>query len=102
MGLIFDTHAHLDDHAFDKDRKELLSGLLEQGVGTVVNASASARSIPRILELIREYDFIYGASGLHPSEVYGCGDNIGKPVADGSDEIITEEWTAGQEEMNRR
>ena len=100
MGLIFDTHAHIDDQAFDKDRKELLSGLLEQGVGTVLNASAAARNIPAIIELTKEYDFIYGASGLHPSEVYGCGDNIGKPVMYGSGGIITADWTAGQAEMD--
>ena len=99
MSLIFDTHAHYDDHAFDKDRKELLSGLLEKNVGMVVNASAAARNIPEILKLTREYDFLYGASGLHPCEVYGCGDNMGKPVMYGTDEIITPEWIAGDKEM---
>ena len=80
MGLIFDTHAHYDDQAFDKDREELLSGLLGQGVGAVVNASAAARNMPRILELTREYDFLYGGAGLHPCETYGCGDNMDQPV----------------------
>lgn len=80
MNLIFDTHAHYDDSAFDEDREELLSGLLEKGVGKVVNAAASARSMPRILGLSLKYDFLYAAAGLHPCEVYGCGDNIGQPV----------------------
>ena len=80
MDLIFDTHAHYDDSAFDEDREELLSGLLEKGVGTVVNAAASARSMPRILGLSLKYDFLYAAAGLHPCEVYGCGDNMARPV----------------------
>ena len=112
--MIFDTHAHYDDHAFDGDRKEILSGLLEQGVSLVMEASAAARNMPVILQMTREYDFIYGSAGLHPCETYGCGDNMGRPVmhkaamdvpevraaleAFADDEIITKEWTAGRRE----
>ena len=96
--MIFDTHAHYDDHAFDEDREEILSGLFEKGVGKVMDASAAARSMPVILELTRKYDFLYGSAGLHPCETYGCGDNLGKSVMYGSDEIITEDWRAGDRE----
>ncbi len=78
--MIIDTHAHYDDHAFDKDRKELLSGLLERGVANVINASAAARTIPKVLALAQYYDFVYAMAGLHPCEVYGCGDNTGSRV----------------------
>ena len=33
--MIFDSHAHYDAEAFDKDREELLGGLADAGVGTV-------------------------------------------------------------------
>ena len=39
--MIFDTHAHYDDEAFDRDREELLDSMKEQGVGRIVNACAS-------------------------------------------------------------
>lgn len=84
MSLIFDTHAHYDDHAFDEDRDALLKGLIYKGVGNVVNAGAAARSIPRILSLTDKYDFMYMAAGLHPCECYGCGDNTGRMVMDKS------------------
>ena len=38
--MIFDSHAHYDAEAFDKDREELLGGLADAGVGTVVNVGA--------------------------------------------------------------
>lgn len=41
--MIFDSHAHYDDEAFDKDRDRLLSTLEEQGVGCIVNVGASFR-----------------------------------------------------------
>ena len=35
--MIFDTHAHYDDEAFNEDREELLVNLQSQGIGAVVN-----------------------------------------------------------------
>lgn len=80
MSMIIDTHAHYDDHAFDQDRKELLSGLLERSVANIINASAAARTIPKVLALAEYYNFVYAMAGLHPCEVYGCGDNTGSHV----------------------
>lgn len=66
--MIFDSHAHYDDEAFDADREEVLKSLHDQGVGTVVNVSASLESIRRTVELTEKYPFIYGAAGVHPDE----------------------------------
>ncbi len=68
MNLIFDSHAHYDDHAFDEDRDRLLAGLALNGVGKVVDVSARLEDIPRILKLAGEYDFLYASTGIHPSE----------------------------------
>ena len=35
--MIFDTHAHYDDEAFDEDREQLLAGFKENGIGAVTN-----------------------------------------------------------------
>lgn len=67
--MIFDSHAHYDDSAFDEDREELLASLPEQGVGTVVNVGASLAGCRRTVELAGKYPFIYGAVGVHPDEV---------------------------------
>ena len=37
MAMIFETHAHYDDKAFDEDRHELLNTLKEHGIEAVVN-----------------------------------------------------------------
>lgn len=66
--MIFDTHAHYDDEAFNDDRQELLNSLEEAGIGAVVNVGASIQSTKNTLELIKQYPFIYGAVGVHPSE----------------------------------
>ena len=44
--MIFDTHAHYDDEAFDDDREALLGSLASQGIQAVTNvASSSAVSL---------------------------------------------------------
>ena len=67
--MIFDTHAHYDDKQFSEDRDQVLSSMQEQGVGTIVDASATADSWERVLELTRRYSFVYGMIGVHPDEV---------------------------------
>ena len=67
--MIFDTHAHYDDQQFDIDREILLRSMEEQGVGTIVNASATVESWQKVLKLTEQYPFLYGMIGVHPDEV---------------------------------
>lgn len=67
--MIFDTHAHYDDEQFNEDRVELLNSMEEQGVGTIVNVSATYNSCRKVIALAKEYSFVYAAVGIHPDEV---------------------------------
>ena len=66
--MIFDTHAHYDDEAFDEDRDQLLSSMKDGGVGCIVNVCASVGGFGGTLELIKAYPFVYGAVGVHPDD----------------------------------
>lgn len=66
--MIFESHAHYDDEAFDEDRKELLVSLKEHDIDKVINVGASLKSCEITLQLMKEYPFMYGAMGVHPSE----------------------------------
>ena len=78
--MLFDTHAHMDDHAFDEDRKQLISSFPQQDVGLVMNPGCSLESSRNVDKLTREYDFLYGAVGSHPD------------VADEVNETVLEEY----------
>lgn len=65
--MIFETHAHYDDEAFNEDRNELLLSMEKNGIGTIVNIGADIESCKTTLELSRKYPFIYAALGVHPS-----------------------------------
>ncbi len=66
--MIFETHAHYDDEAFDIDRDLLLSSMKENGIGTIVNATSSKRTVEQSIELTKKYPFIYTTIGVHPSD----------------------------------
>ncbi len=66
--MIFDTHAHYDDTAFDQDRETLLFSMKENGVGYIVNACASIEDMEKTIALMEKYPFIYGAVGVHPDD----------------------------------
>jgi len=78
--MLFDTHAHMDDHAFDEDRDALLRSFPEQGLALVMNPGCSLESSRNVDLLTRQYDFLYGAVGSHPD------------VADEVNEAVLEEY----------
>ena len=64
--MIFDTHAHLDDRAFDTDRTALLSQLPGLGLALVMNPGCSLASSRAAAALAENYDYVYAAVGSHP------------------------------------
>lgn len=64
--MLFDTHAHLDDRAFDFDREALISGLPEKGIALVMNPGCSLESSKNAVALAKKYPFLYAAVGSHP------------------------------------
>ena len=78
--MLFDTHAHMDDRAFDIDRGELLKNLPCQGIQHLMNPGCSLESSYNTSRLSQEYDYIYAAVGSHPD------------VADEVNEEVLEEY----------
>ena len=66
MSLIFDTHAHYDDEAFDADRETLLASMPEHGVGLILDPGCDPETSRRAVELARTYPHVYAAVGWHP------------------------------------
>lgn len=63
--MIFDTHAHYDDKAFDEDRDELLTSLKAQRVSGIITCGVNLETSKKSVELSEKYDFLYAAVGFH-------------------------------------
>ena len=78
--MLFDTHAHLDDRAFDEDREAQLASLPDAGLELVMNPGCSLASSHNAVKLANSQDYIYAAVGSHPD------------VADEVNEEVLEEY----------
>ena len=78
--MLFDTHAHLDDRAFDTDRGELISGLPGKGIALLLNPGCSLESSRNAVALANAHNYISAAVGSHPD------------AADEVDETVLEEY----------
>ncbi|MCR5676959.1 MAG: TatD family hydrolase [Agathobacter sp.] len=67
--MIFETHAHYEDHKFNEDRDELLAALPSCGVSPVINVGSKLSTTEESVKLAQKYDYIYAAVGIHPSEI---------------------------------
>lgn len=74
--MIFDTHAHMDDRAFDQDRDTLLSRLPEEGIALLMNPGCSLASSQAAVRLSNQYSYIYAAVGSHPDAADEVNDGV--------------------------
>lgn len=64
--MIFDSHAHYDDEAFNEDRDKVIGELRENEIVGVLNCGASLEGTRDSVKLADKYDFFYAAVGIHP------------------------------------
>ena len=74
MGL-FDTHCHLYDKAFDRDRDEVISHIF-QTLDYAVVPSEDLETSRKAVALAEEYPPIFAAAGIHPQETKSASDGI--------------------------
>ena len=85
--MLFDTHAHLNDPAFDADREELMAGLADKGVGLVMNAGCSLQSSRDIIQMAEKYPWLYASVGSHPDSA----DEVNEEVIEAFRELCKHE-----------
>lgn len=71
--MIFESHAHYEDQAFDSDREELLEELHKGLVESIVDVGSTLLSSRQCVELARTHEYIYAAVGIHPEEIRDFG-----------------------------
>lgn len=77
----FDTHAHLYDKAFDRDRDEVLTRTLE-AVDYVVIPSENYETSQKAVRLAETCGPVYGAVGIHPHETKYASEEILQKIGD--------------------
>lgn len=71
---LFDTHCHIADERFDEDRDAVVQRFLDAGVARALVVADPREEVPneqKVFRLADEYDFLYGAIGVHPHNASG-------------------------------
>ena len=76
--MLFDTHAHMNDRAFDCDREALLQNLPQEGIALLMNPGCNLEDSRQSVALAEKYAYIYAAVGSHPDSA----DEVNKDVID--------------------
>ncbi len=66
--MLFDTHAHYYDQAFDGERDSILAALPENGVELVLCPGCDLNSSQAAIALAEQYPYVYAAVGIHPED----------------------------------
>lgn len=80
--MLFDSHAHYDDERFEKDKYEVIKKVYDSRVTYILNASSNIASSIETISLTQEFEFVYGAVGIHPHYVSEINDNTFIALAD--------------------
>lgn len=69
---LFDSHCHLDDKSYDKDRNEVIKRAKEAGVMAAMIVGVSQQSSAVAVELAESHHGLYASVGIHPHEAKEC------------------------------
>lgn len=67
--MFIDIHCHIDDEKFN-DAKSVVAAYLKDGVDVVINAGANVGSSISSCNLSKEFESVYFAAGIHPSDIH--------------------------------
>lgn len=80
MTGLFDTHAHLYDKAFDKDREDVIARIFKT-LDYVVIPSEDLETSQKAVRLADTHEGIYAAVGIHPQVTNGASDEVLAEIA---------------------
>ncbi len=72
MKMFIDTHVHLNADQYEEDLQEVIDRALEARVEKMVVIGFDRKTINRTMQLIEQYDFVYGVIGWHPVDAIDC------------------------------
>lgn len=65
---MIDTHCHLCDKRFDRDRQQVFDRAIHSGVTHVIEIAYAPEIVPKAQALAREHPNVFLCLGVHPSE----------------------------------
>ena len=79
---LFDSHCHLDDRVYNKDRIEVIRRAKEFGVKGVMIVGVNLNRSRKAVQLAESHDGCYASVGVHPHEAKDCNEKVLEALCD--------------------
>ncbi len=73
---LFDSHCHLDDRIFDKDRDDVIRRSKETGISGTMIVGVNLNRSKEAVRLAESYDGYYASVGVHPHDAKDCSEQV--------------------------
>ena len=67
--ILFDSHAHLNDEAFNEDREAVIQKCFDSDVKYIAEIGYNKKTSMEAVELANKYENIYAVIGIHPDDL---------------------------------
>ena len=65
--ILFDSHSHLNDPAFDEDREDVIARMRAGGMAGAMVIACNDEDLPKTIEIVEAHPgFLFGAWAVHP------------------------------------
>lgn len=64
---LIDTHCHIDFHAYEEDRDEVIANALANGVTRIINPGTDLVTSQAAIQMSDQYQGVYAGVALHPN-----------------------------------
>ncbi len=73
---LFDSHCHLDDASYDRDRRDVLERARSAGVEAIMMVGIDIPRSRKAVSLAETHDGIFAAVGVHPHDASQCSEAV--------------------------
>lgn len=79
---LFDSHCHLEDRAFDKDRDAVIQRMHAAGVDSAMTVGTTLDQCIKGIAIAESIPGVYASVGIHPHDAKDCSENVLKRLVD--------------------
>jgi len=72
---LFDSHCHIDDKAYDKDRKDVIENAINSDVNGIMIVAITEKSAEKAVKIANNYPQCFASVGIHPHDAKSCSEN---------------------------
>ncbi|MBF0451221.1 MAG: TatD family hydrolase [Candidatus Magnetomorum sp.] len=98
---LFDSHCHIDDRAYDRDRKDVIENAKKADVCGIMIVAITEKSAHKAVQIANDYPQCFASVGIHPHDVKTCSENSLTVLAELSSHTKVKAWGETGLDFNR-